>query len=165
MATIGSLAVLLSLNSANFEKGIARSVKSAEGFTKSASKALSSVNTSSLPSFLSSVGASIGSLGGPIGTAIGAAVGMAGEQILNLKHLLNEGVVGEMRRLSRLGNMFGIGTESMSALASAANMSGIELETLTTGMAHLARVQGEVLAGEEGITRKLKIMGLDAEQF
>lgn len=129
---IGSLRVLLGLDSAQFSEGLKKSKANLVSFGKSAAVA----------------GAAIGAALAGTALAVGAAV---------------KGAIDQADQLDELSQKVGVGVEELSRLKYAAEISGVGLETLSTGIRKLSAGMAEAAGKGTGkAAEALNALGISA---
>ena len=129
---IGSLRVLLGLDSAQFSEGLKKSKTDLASFGKSAAVA----------------GAAIGAALAGTALAVGAAV---------------KGAIDQADQLDELSQKVGVGVEELSRLKYAAEISGVGLDTLSTGIRKLSAGMAEAASKGTGkAAEALNALGISA---
>jgi hypothetical protein len=123
------------------------------GFTRSLAQLATGGVLTSLSTMLGTLGASLAALVGPIMAVVGAwsALGLAN--------------LSEVSSLGKMSDRLGLSTESLSGLAHAAKMGGIDLETLDHILTKANVKLSEAAQGAGTAAKALARMGLDAQQL
>ena len=132
-AVVGALRAVLSLESAAFTSGLKQAQSGLAGFASSAKK---------MGSTLQKIGAVMSIAG------VGMAAGIRSQ--LNLAD-----------DMSKAAQKFGVPIEQLSALKYAADLSGVSLDTLGTGLRKLSQNMDSASRGNKVATDLFKRIGVD----
>lgn len=135
MALFGNLVVRLGLDKARFDRGIG------------AARATLGTLATGIAGATAAVAA--------FGTALATAA-VAGVTVLVKKSFEQIDVMAKM------ADRLGIGTETLGGLGHAANLAGVEIETLGTALQFMLKNIGKGAAGEKTFAKAFKDLGLDA---
>ncbi len=152
MASIGKLALLLSVNAEQFESGLKTATRGVNQF----SGVVGSLGSGPAAFFTTSLGAI-----NPVAAGAAAAVtGLAGK-FSDLTKASEEHILSQLK----LAERFNVTTNEMAGLQFVATKTGLGDEGLTHGLDIFARKLGEAAAGSAEASRGFTRLGLDVDRL
>jgi len=144
MATVLSLAMKISANTAGISKGAKDTAKKLTGIKKSADTAASALKTL---------------VGIEIGKILAQGFVSAARSAINYANALRDTI----DRTAKLANQTGIGVEALQGFAIAASLGGTDLETFANNVKRLTVRVGRL--AESGKTEVFEKLGIDFQKF
>jgi len=144
MATILSLAMKISANTAGISKGAKDTAKKLTGIKKSADTAASAMKTL---------------VGIEVGKILAQGFVSAARSAINYANALRDTI----DRTAKLANQTGIGVEALQGFAIAASLGGTDLETFANNVKRLTVRVGRL--AESGKTEVFEKLGIDFQNF
>lgn len=148
MATIGSLAINLGLNTAEFAEGVKRARSATKRFERSVKKSFRSARRS------------VNRFGSSLFGLKGAIIAVAGPAALGL---LVKSSMSAVDALAKTADKLGVTTEALAGLQHAGELTGVSTNTMNMALQRMSRRVAEAAMGTGEAQGALKELGLDAK--